>query len=240
MHDSAMTAALPTPEQMRNYLAAEKAAWHARRFRESSRAVITGNSAFVACLIGTILVLFQSDWFTGVGPFVICGIMLGYVAGLIVSLRWLKRQRARSSVMVLDQREEAAKKHGPAGPFRVALVIVALCFFQVLAMVLWGIAFRHMSSAAILAALAIVPVVATGFFVYRFVVFRFWEDLLFAAAVLMAHLPFILQAWELTPLSLAALPVVIVGTVSLHRRWVHWTRSLPAEDVDGGVEEVRS
>src|SRR5579872_870885 len=107
MHYPAKTAALPTPEQMRNYFAAEQAAWQARRLRESSRAVITGNIAFVACLFGTSLVLVHSDWFKGAGPLVLCGVTLGYVAGSIVSLRWLKRQRARSSVMVLDQREVA-------------------------------------------------------------------------------------------------------------------------------------
>jgi hypothetical protein len=126
-----------------------------------------------------------------------------------------------------------------AHPVRVAAVISGLFLFQMLATVLWSVAFRHMSNATILAALAVAPALATGFFVYRFVVYRFWEDLLFAAAVLMAYTPFFVHAWDLTPLSLAALAVVIVGTVSLHRRWVHWTRSLPAEDGDEGVKEVR-
>jgi hypothetical protein len=142
--------------------------------------------------------------------------------------------------MVLDQREVEAER-AVAHPIRVAVVIAGLFLFQVLSVVLWGVAFRHMSSAAILAAMAVVPAVATGFFVYRFVVYRFWDDLLFAAAVIMAHTPFFVQDWDLTPLSLAALPVVILGTVSLHLRWVLWTRSLPAEEADGGgVEEVRS
>jgi hypothetical protein len=239
MHDPTMTAALPTPEQMRNYLAAEKAAWLARRLREASRAMITGNIAFVACLLGTILVVVHSDWFAGAGPFVLCGIMLGYVACLILSLRWMMRERSRSSVMVLDQREVEARR-ALAHPVRVTVVISGLFLFQMLAVVLWGFAFRHMSNATILAALAVGPALATGFFVYRFVVYRFWEDLLFAAAVLMAHTPFFIHAWDLTPLCLAALAAVIVGTVSLHRRWVHWTRSLPAEDGDGGVREVQS
>jgi hypothetical protein len=238
MHDPAVTAALPTPEQMRNYFAAEKAAWQARRLRESSRAIITGNIAFVTCLLGTILVIVHSDWFKGAGPFVLCGIMLGYVACLIMSLRWMKRQRSQSSIMVIDQREAEAKR-ALARPVRVAVVVSGLYLFQVLAMVLWGVAFRHMSSAAILAALAVGPALAMGFFVYRFVEYRFWEDLLFAAAVLMAYTPFFVQTWDLTPLSFTALALVIVGTISLHRRWIHWTRSFPAEDV-GGFEEVRS
>jgi hypothetical protein len=238
MYDPAMTAALPTPEQMRNYFAAEKAAQQARRLRESSRAIITGNIAFVACLFGTTLVLLHSESFQGAGPFLLCAIMLCYLACLILSLRWMMRQRSRSSVMILDRREVEAQR-ALARPVRAAVVIFALVLFQALAVVLWNIAFRHMSSAAILAALAIGPALATGFFVYRFVIYRFWEDLLFAVAIMMANVPFFLQAWDLTPLTFAALALVIFGTVSLYLRWVHWTRSLPAEDAAGGAEEVR-
>ena len=189
--------------------------------------------------MGTTLVLMHSDWFTGVGPFVLCGIMLGYVACLIMSLRWMKRQRSQSSVMVVDQREAEAKR-ALAHPVRMAVVITTLFLFQMFATVVWGVAFRHMSGTAILAALVVGPALATGYFVYRFVAYRFWEDLIFAVAVVMANTPFFVQAWELTPLSLAALAIVVAGTVSLHSRWVRWTRSLPADDLDGGIGEERS
>jgi hypothetical protein len=239
MRDPTTSDALPTPDQMRNYFAAARAAWQTRRLRESSRAVITGNIAFVACLISVVLVVMQSDWFDGAGPFVMCGLLFGYIACLIVSLRWMMRQRSRSSVMVIDRRE-AEVKQAKGHPRQVAVIFFAFVVFQTLAIALWKVAFQHMSNSAILAALAIGPALATGFFVYRFVVFRFWEDLLFAVAVVMAYTPFFLQDWRLTPLSFASLAAVVVGTVCLHRRWVHWARSLPREDTEEATaEEVR-
>jgi len=240
MRDPTTSDALPTPDQMRNYFAAANAAWQTRRLRESSRAIITGNIAFFACLISVVLVVMHSDWFDGTGPFVMCGLMFGYIACLLVSLRWMKRQRSRNSVMVIDRRQAAAEQ-AIGHPRRVAVIIFAFFVFQILTMTLWNVAFRHMSNSAILAALAIGPALATGFFVYRFVVFRFWEDLLFAAAVVMAYTPFFLQDWRLTPLSFASLAAVVVGTVCLHRRWVHWARSLPCEVTDeAAAEEVLS
>ena len=239
MHDPAVTDALPTPEQMRNFIAAEKAAWLARRLREASRALVTGNVAFFACLMGTLLVVAHSDWFKGATPFVLCGIMWGYLLGLMLSWRWMKRQRSGSSVVVLDQREVEAKR-APAHPFRSAVVLSGTLLFSSLTIALWGVAFRHMSNAAMTAALGLFPAFTIGFFVYRFVLFQFWEDMLFVASVVIAYAPFLLHAWNLAPLSIASLPLVIVGIVSLHLRWVRWTRSLPAEDGDGGVKEVRS
>ena len=65
-------------------------------------------------------------------------------------------------------------------------------------------------------------------------VFRFWEDLLFAGCVALAYVPLFLRSWDLTPLSFLSLLLVIPGTVSLHLRWVAWTRSL----ADMGVEDI--
>jgi len=150
----------------------------------------------------------------------------------------MKRQRSRSFVTVIDRREAEAQR-APAHPVWVAVVFIAFYAFQTLIMAFWVAAFRHMSNSAILAALAVGPVLATGFFIYRFVVFQFWEDLLFAAAVVMAYTPFFLQAWRLTPVSFISLAAVVVGTICLHLRWVNWARSLPPEDGEGAAEEGR-
>src|ERR1700722_20173221 len=117
MHDPTTSDALPTPDQMRNYFAAARAAWQTRRLRESSRAIITGNLAFAACLLGTLLVVVHSDWFTGAAPFVMCGVVFVYLACLVGSLCWMKRQRSRGSVRVIDRRQAESKKT-PVHPVR--------------------------------------------------------------------------------------------------------------------------
>jgi hypothetical protein len=239
MHDPTTSDALPTPDQMRNYFAAAKAAWQTRRLREASRAVITGNLAFGACLLGTLLVVVHSDWFVGAAPFLMCGMLFGYLACLLASLRWMKRQRSRSSVTVIDRREAEAER-ARAHPVRTAVFFFAFFIFQMLALFFWSAAFKQMSTPAILATLAVAPVLAAGFFVYRYVEFRFWEDLLFAAAVVAAYTPFLLQAWGLTPLSFVSLAGVVVGTICLDRRWVAWARSLPPEDGERTAVEVRT
>ncbi len=97
-----------------------------------------------------------------------------------------------------------------------------------------------MSNGAILASLSITPLVGILFFVRRYMVFRFWEDLLFAGCVALAYAPFFLRTWDLTPLSLLSLLLVIPGTVSLHSRWADWSRSLADMEGENSPEEVRS
>ncbi len=244
MHDPTTTDALPTPEQMRNYLAAAKCARQARRLREASRAIITGNVAAAAWLFETILVIMHAGWLDNDGSrddvrmLAFSGTIIGCVACMVLSLRWLKRQRSRSSVYVLD-RGEAEAQRAPAHPVRAVMILISVCIFQGLGGVLWMIAFRHMSNAAIIAALTVGPLLAVGYFVYRFVIFLFWEDLLFAAGVTLAWTPFLFQAWHLAPLCLAAFPMLIVGTICLHFRWVQWQRSSALQNAGAASEEVR-
>jgi hypothetical protein len=153
-------------------------------------------------------------------------------------LRWMKKQRLQSSVRVIDRREAEAEQT-VAHPVRAAVVIMVFLVFQALTAAIWSLAFRHMSNAAILAALAATPVLAAGFFVRRFMIFRFWEDILFAAAVVTAYTPLILQNWSLTPLSFGSLAAAIFGTICLHLRWVSWARSIRAEDVEEAGEEAQ-
>lgn len=238
------TDALPTPEQMRNYFAAAKSAQTARRLREASRAILTGNIAAGACLIETVLVAVHAGWFVnedGAGDaarmLVLDGIIFGFLAWLFLAQRWLKRQRSRSDVFVLDHVEADAQR-APAHPARAVAILIGFLVVQVLAGVLWIIAFRHLSNAAIVAALSAFPLLAVGYFLYRFLTFLFWEDLLFAAAVAVAWTPFLFQAWHLAPLCLASFPMVIVGTGCLHYRWVHWQQSSALRNASATGEEV--
>jgi hypothetical protein len=239
MIDTTAGGDLPTPAQMRSFYEVSQAAWHARRMREASRAVITGNIALGLCVLGAMLVVMHSQWVRDVSIFVMAGLIWGYLIGLFFTIRWIKRQRARSLVTVIDRREEEARK-AVAQPRRLAALLFVAYVFQALCAIGWGIAFRHMSNSAILASLAISPVIGMLYFVRRFVQFRFWEDLLFAGSVALAFAPMFLRTWDLTPLSFLALLLVIAGTVSLHFRWVTWTRSLADIGSEDAPEEVQS
>lgn len=239
MVDTTAGGGLPTPAQMRTFYEISQAVWHARRMREASRAVITGNVAFVFCLVGAFLELAHSRWAGSASPFVMCGLMFGYITGLALSLRWMKRQRSRSMVTVVDRREEAART-AVARPWMMTGYVVAIFVFQAAVAVAWGVAFRHMSNAAIVASLALCPIMGMLYFVARFVIYRFWEDLLFAGCVALAWAPFFLRAWGLTLLSLVSLFLVILGAASLHFRWLIWSRSLADVDSADIAEEVQS
>ncbi len=239
MVDTTAGSGLPTPAQMRTLHEASQAAWHARRMREASRAVITGNIALALCMLGTVLVVMHSRWVGTAGPFVACGLVYGDLAVMFLSLRWMKRQRAQSLVTVVDRREEEARK-AVARPWRAVAFLCALLVFQAVCVIGWSIGLRHMSNGAILASLAVGPLIGILFFVRRFMVFRFWEDLLFAGCVALAYAPFFLGSWDLTPLSFVSLVLVIPGAASLHSRWVVWTRSLADVGGEDSAEEVRS
>ena len=60
MVDTTAGGSLPTPAQMRTFYEASQAVWNARRMREASRAVITGNIALGICMLGTVLVVMHS------------------------------------------------------------------------------------------------------------------------------------------------------------------------------------
>ena len=110
MADPTAAVDLPTPAQMRAFNGVAHAAWQARRMGEASRALITGNIVFGLCVVGTALVVMQSRCAGNAAPFVMCGLVYGYLAGLLLSLRWMKRQRARASVTVVDRREAEMRK----------------------------------------------------------------------------------------------------------------------------------
>jgi len=215
---------LPTPNQMRNFYAAERAAWSARRMREASRAVVTGNIALLASLLGITLTVIHSAWLDNVGPFVACALTVGGLATAFLSVRWAKRSHDRSPVSVLDRREEAARTIRP----RRSAIAILICI-QVVSVVGWTLAFRHLSQAGIFALLAIGPMIAIGYFVWRFASFRFWEDLLFAIAVALAYLPFFLR--DYTAVAFLSVPIIMFGTASLHARWSTWSRSLGDQEV---------
>jgi hypothetical protein len=239
MADTTAGGSLPTPAQMRTLYEASQAVWYARRMREASRAIITGNVALGLCILGTVLVVMHSRWVGTAAPFVACGLVYGDLVILFLSLRWMKRQRTQSLVTVVDRREEEARK-AVARPWRVVAFLCACLVFQVVSIIGWRIALRHMSNPAILASLSISPLIGILYFVRRFVVFQFWEDLLFAGCVALAYAPLFLQSRDLSPLSFLSLLLVILGAASLHSRWVTWTRSLADMGSEDISEEVRS
>jgi len=224
---------LPTPAQMRAFYGASFAAWRARQMREASRAIITGIIAFGFCLLGTTLVLLSSNWMKPAGPFIACGLLLGYFVGLILSVRWMRRRRDSNLVKVIDRREEQVRSLA-AKPWKVVPIFLASIVCQIFWVIVWNIAFRHMSNSAILISVSICPFIGILVFVRRLAAFQFWEDLLFAASIAMAWAPFLLQDWNLTPLSFVSLFLVVIGTVFMNYRWVTWTRSL----VEMGIEET--
>ena len=215
-----------------------RAVENARRMREASRALITGNTALGICLIESLLVVVHADLFDNAAPFVMAGLVAGYLAVSIVSLRWMFRRRKQELVTVVDRREEAART-AAARPWRAAIVISAALIFQGVCIFFWGIALRHMSNGAILACVSIGPLFGALYFVHRFAIYRFWEDLLFAASVTLAYVPFLVQDGRLTPLCFLALFLVIFGAASLDRRWTIWTHSLVAEGGEDLAEGVR-
>ncbi len=244
MHDPTTSDALPTPEQMRNYFAAGKSAQKARRLREASRAIITGNIAAFICLVETVLVVQHAGWTNSADGSGDAGRMLmvnvvicGFIAWFFLSLRWLKRQRSRSSVYVLDQYEA---QRVPARRVRAVAMLVFAIMVLGTGVAFWTIDVNRIPQWSIIAFLSVGPFAVVSYFVCRCVIFRFWEDLLFAAAVALAYLPFPFQAWHLAPLCLATFPMVIVGTICLHFRWVRWQRSALLENVEAAGEEVRS
>ena len=129
-------------------------------------------------------------------------------------------------------------------PLQPAKVLPAFFFlaivFQAICGLAWGIAFRRMSNTAILASLSLGPIIGIGFFVRRFVLYLFWEDLLFAGCVVLANAPMFLGRWDLTPLSFLALVLAIAGGCALNHRWVTWTRSLADLGGEDAFEEVQS
>lgn len=239
MYDSAPNDALPTPQQMRNYLAAAEAARQARRLREASRAFITGNIASCICLMGILLTFMHSDWASGFGPLVMVGLIYGYLAALVFLMRRLKRQRDESPVQVRDRLEAEAQQTLANNPIRAVLIVSSYIIVPILFSTAWSVAFRHMSDQQIFVVLSLWPIMTIGFFIYRFVAFRFWEDLLFAASIALAYLPFFLRAWHLLPLGLLSLPLAAIGTACLHLRWQNWVQSLAAQGEEDTAQEIQ-
>jgi hypothetical protein len=239
MSDPTAAVDLPTPAQMRAFNQATHAAWQARRMGEASRALVSGNIALGLCVLGTVLGVRHARWAGAAAPFVACGLLFGYLAGLFLSIRRMKRQRARAFVTVVDRREEDMRK-AVARPRKMVAVIFALFVLQAVSAAGWSIALRHMSNSAILASLSIGPLMGMLFFVRRFVIFRFWEDLLFAGCVVLAYAPIFLRLSDLSPLSFLSLLLVILGTVSLHARWLTWSSSQAVMGSEELTEEVQS
>ncbi len=233
MSTSPLGDALPTSSQMRNLTNAAEAAWHARQLREASRAFITGNFVLGICLLGTLLVVVHDDSVPG-APFVMCGLLAAYLVEMILAFRCMSRQRAQGIVTVISRREQEVRS-AAVRPWRVATTFFVLFTLQAVMVGVWSIALPRMTTQTILVVLAGLPVLGVASFVRRYVEFRLWEDLLFAASVALAYVPFVFQAWALAPLSFLALLMAAVAMLCLHRRWMRWTRSMADEAETPGV-----
>ena len=239
MTDDLLAGDLPTPAQMQNFRRAEDAARQARRMGDASRAVVTGNVAFGACLGGVDLSLIHSEALGENGPFILCGLVYGYFVAAFLSLRWMKRRLANSPVSVVTRQEEAGRLADGRGSRRTVLAISFV--LMGLATLGWSYAFARMSNGAILAVLSGTPLLGALWFVLRYARFHFGEDLLFAACVVAAYAPFLLMIRsELVLLSLVPLPFVVAGAASLHARWTAWSGAASAADADGTLVEGRS
>ncbi len=225
MVDTSVADGLPTATQMRKLHDARRAAWQARRMREASRATIAGNIAMGIGVLGPALVYVHSGRSIASVPFAMFGLLAGYLLYFFLTFLWWKRQRERCVVTVFARYEE--QSHRTALPWKLT-VIVLVCYSILFAGMVGKIfPFPIVSLTAIMENLSLCCLVLTVlYFVVRFVAFQFWEDLLFAASVLLAYTPFFLSKWEYTPRCFLSLFLVLLGTASLQTRWTTWTQAI--------------
>ncbi len=226
MFDTSVVDGLPTANQMRKLHDARRAAWQARRMREASRATITGNIAMGIGVLGTALAYVHSGRSIASSPYAMFGLLAGYLLYFFLTFLWWKRQRDRCVVTVFARCEEQSNRT-VALPWKMT-VVVLVCYSVLFAGMVGKIfPFPIVSLTAIMENLSLCCLALTVFyFVVRFVAFQFWEDLLFAASVLLAYTPFFLSNWEYTPLCFLSLFFVLLGTASLQTRWTTWTQAI--------------
>ncbi len=209
-------------------LRADRAAWRVRRLMDSSRCLLTGNMAFLCCLPATIMSswsLVEADWARILGALVL------FIAefGIVVSFLRMGRLRAMAGLEVVDRVEVNLKEFGKIPNRRRVGFLTLYVAYMILCTILftkvlpfWGMIAGMWLGAAFMA----------GFFVRRFVLFQFWEDLLFAASILMAWSLFLSQLRTEYMKILVLMPPleVLVGTTFLYMRWREWARSFPISE----------
>jgi uncharacterized membrane protein YjjP (DUF1212 family) len=159
--------------------------------------------------------------------------MIGFVTWFLLSLLWWVGLRSSGGVKVVDRIEEnlnEIRKH----PIRRLVPGYALTMASIFACLYL---FNMMYYSSIMIMMWTVVAMYSGFFVGRFFLFHFWEDLLFAASVALAWGLYLLQARQLASLAIVPPLAVIVGTVCLHHRWRNWVRSLPASEAEPASPE---
>jgi hypothetical protein len=228
---------LPSPIQMRNYLAAQDAAVRARQMLEASKALIFGNVAASLGVAGFCLVFIHSDWYRNIAPFLLCGVVYGYLALAVWSFRVLKKRTRINGPHVVGRLERDAALAPPTAARR-AVILTALLLIVFLMTGLMIFFLPKMPETAIIALLCLTPIMGGTLFVVRFAMFRFWEYLLFAFGIVLAFAPFPFKAWEWMPLSFASLILPAIGTWSLDRRWRNWIASI--EDSPGETHSENS
>ena len=78
----------------------------------------------------------------------------------------------------------------------------------------------------------LVTAIMAGLFVGRFVLFQFWENLVFAACVAIAWSLYLPRDRRLAALAIVPLLAVVVATACLDRRWRVWVRDPRVADAE--------
>lgn len=224
---------------------ADRAALQARRLLDASRSLLTGNIAMGCCLPPLMMITVR--FLRNDRDFWLWMMVVPMFLGWVVASTWvLVRHRSAGEVKVVDglalevrQLKErpsrfpgfAIRLPGFIVPASVGLVVGSwLLRYKVGLYVVWHLKQwlpAPINSIVFFSSFILLVVILIGLFIGRFVVYRFWEDILFAASIALAWvLPALLPRGDGLAV-LAAIPVlaVIVGTTSLNRRWRLWFRT---------------
>ncbi|HEY1064670.1 MAG TPA: hypothetical protein VGE52_01110 [Pirellulales bacterium] len=206
---------------------ADQAAWRTRRLIETSRAWVIGNAALVWAALPAAML-----WWEIARPALASQIVFGLAA--LASVVWtiycaasLQRMRSLAGVGVVDRMEgQFARDAAAPGGLLLRLLPGLLVSFGMAAG--WMYAFHVLPYHGVVVTMWSVAAISAGWFVVRFIQFQFWEDLLFAASVFACWGLYLSRSFDLVPLAVIPLLAIAAGTISLHRRWQAWTRSLAA------------
>ena len=207
---------------------AERAAWRTRRLLDASRAILTGTIACGCCLPAVVMIGWDATAGDDLGRILGCLVIIAFSIWMLVSVFWLIPRRSRGGIKVVD-RFEANLSPGRKNFFWRFL---PACAFVLGATAMWSILFKVLPGSGMVLAMWLVTAIMAGRFVGRFVLFQFWEDLVFAASVAIAWSLYLPRDRRLAALAIVPLLAVVVATACLDRRWRVWARDLRVADAE--------
>jgi hypothetical protein len=203
-------------------------AWRTRRLLDASRAILTGTIAFGFCLPAVVMIGWDATAAGDLGRVLGLLVITGFLIWMLISVFWLIPRRSRGGVKVVDRFETNLSQVRRNFWWRFlpayALVLGTTA--------LWSILFNVMPGSGVVLTMWLVTAMLAGLFVALFVLFQFWEDLVFAGSVAMAWSLYLLPDRRLAPLVIVPLLAVVVATVCLDRRWPAWVSDLRAADAE--------